>query len=71
MTGYQAGAFTSPNDGSYEEIKGHIIPSSYKVGVMLINPELMNAINEQVGREFGASMQYLAGRGSSRPVPAA
>jgi|WetSurSiteA1Bulk_404760.scaffolds.fasta_scaffold16698_3 hypothetical protein len=56
MTGYQAGAFTSPNDGSYEEIKGHIIPSSYKVGVMLINPELMNAINEQVGREFGASI---------------
>jgi ferritin len=26
---------------------------------MLISPELTNAINEQIGREFGASMQYL------------
>jgi len=27
---------------------------------MLISPELANAINEQIGREFGASMQYLS-----------
>ena len=27
---------------------------------MLINPELVNAINAQIGREFGASMQYLS-----------
>jgi ferritin len=26
---------------------------------MLINPELTNAINEQIGRKFGAKMQYL------------
>lgn len=27
---------------------------------MLINPELAKAINEQIGREFGASLQYLS-----------
>ena len=27
---------------------------------MLINPELAKAINEQIGREFGANMQYLS-----------
>jgi len=27
---------------------------------MLISPELASAINEQIGREFGASMQYLS-----------
>jgi bacterioferritin B len=27
---------------------------------MLISPELAKAINEQIGREFGASMQYLS-----------
>lgn len=27
---------------------------------MLINPELVQAINEQIGREFGAQMQYLS-----------
>ena len=27
---------------------------------MLINAELAKAINEQIGREFGASMQYLS-----------
>jgi hypothetical protein len=35
MTGYQAGAFLSPIDGPHEEIKGYIIPSSFKGGVML------------------------------------
>ena len=27
---------------------------------MLISPELAKAINEQIGREFGASLQYLS-----------
>ena len=27
---------------------------------MMISPELAKAINEQIGREFGASMQYLS-----------
>lgn len=27
---------------------------------MLISPELASAINEQIGREFGASLQYLS-----------
>ena len=27
---------------------------------MLISPELATAINEQIGREFGASLQYLS-----------
>ena len=27
---------------------------------MLISPELAKAFNEQIGHEFGASLQYLA-----------
>jgi hypothetical protein len=46
MTYYQAGAFISPVDGSYEAIKEYTILSSSKGGDMWINPELTNAINE-------------------------
>ena len=36
---------------------------------MLISPELANAINEQIGREFGASMQYLSIAGHFQVQP--
>lgn len=45
MTWYQAGAFITPVDGSWEAIKEYKILSSSKGGVMWINGLLDNFIN--------------------------
>ena len=62
MTCYQAGASIYFVDESYEEIKEYTILSSSKGGVILIDPELTNAIDEQIRREFGAIRKRLTTR---------